>query len=155
MQLGKSEKGSISISPEGKFKSLQMRWFAIKAGKKSNDNTVGDGNCNDRQMIKRDTLVSYRVKRGQNESLEYYRVLAIFSKHYNKWFLHWDDEVLFEKGSTKYKILARMVVKDGNRIKEVDLEKDGQWGPKYEFSIRPMTQIESIEGELSSGFLSW
>jgi hypothetical protein len=63
--------------------------------------------------------------------------------------------VLFEKGSTKYKILARMVVKDGHPIKEVDLEKDGRWGPKYVFSIRPLTQIESIEGELSSGFLSW
>ena len=99
--------------------------------------------------------MTYRVKRGKTEILEYYHVLAIFSKHYNKWFLHWDDEVLFEKGSTKFKILARMVVKDGNRIKEVDLEKDGQWGPKYVFSIRPMMQIESIEGELSSGFLSW
>ena len=61
--------------------------------------------------------MSYRVKRGKTESLEYYHVLAIFSKHYNKWFLHWDDEVLFEKGSTKFKILARMVVKDGNQIK--------------------------------------
>ena len=124
MQLGKCEKGSISM--EGKFKSLQMRSFAIKTAKRSNDSTVRGGNSNCRQIIKRDTLVTYRVKRGKTESLEYYRVLAIFSKHYNKWFLHWDDEVLFEKGSTKFKILARMVVKDGNRIKEVDLEKDGQ-----------------------------
>ena len=39
MQLGKCEKGSISM--EGKFKSLQMRWFAIKTAKRSNDSTWG------------------------------------------------------------------------------------------------------------------
>ena len=58
-----------------------------------------------------------KCQRGKNVSIQLYRVLAVFSKHYNKWFTHWDsDTILFEKGSKKIKILARMVVRDGVTI---------------------------------------
>jgi hypothetical protein len=37
---------------------------------------------------------------------------GIFSKHYNKWYLHWDEEkVPFVFGSKKFKVMARMVAK--------------------------------------------
>jgi hypothetical protein len=86
----------------------------------------------------------------------HYRVLAIFSKHYNKWFLHWDqDEVLFEKGSKKFKVFARMVKQEGSSWTDVELVKDGNWSPKFVFSIKSMCDIESVEGNLTEGFLNY
>ena len=103
-------------------------------------------------MIKRDTLVKFRATRWKNESVEYYRVLAIFSKHYNKWFINWDsDQVEYIHNSKKYKILARMVKMDGmNSCSEVNLEADGQWNTKCVFTLRSMSDIVSVEGVLDS-----
>ena len=83
-----------------------------------------EGGCN--KYIERDGLIKMRCQRGKSVSIEFYRVLAIFSKHYNKWFIDWDsDKFLFVQGSKKYKVLARMMQKDGEEMKEVELEKDG------------------------------
>jgi hypothetical protein len=95
------------------------------------------------------------VKRGNTTTVEYYRVLALFSKHYNKWFLHWDDDkVLFDKGWKSFKVLARMVKKEGSSWADVELVKDGDWGPKFVFSIKSMCEIVSVEGELTEVFLN-
>ena len=41
-------------------------------------------------------------------------MLGIFSKHKNKWFIHWDyDELENKPNSMQFKILARMVKLDG------------------------------------------
>ncbi len=88
--------------------------------------------------------------------MEYYRVLAFFSKHYNKWFLHWDeDKVLFDKSSKKFKVLATMVKKEGSSWVDVDLVKGGNWSPKSVFSIKSMCDIISVEGEMTAGFLNY
>ena len=42
--------------------------------------------------IKRDRLVMDKCKRGNQETIENYRVLYIFSKHSNKWFPHLEDD---------------------------------------------------------------
>eukprot|EP00956_Cyclotella_meneghiniana_P031379 scaffold82280_cov71-Cyclotella_meneghiniana.AAC.1 len=134
LQLGKMEKGSITS--DGRSHQIQtvVRAWAEKT------------------MIKRDTLVKFRATRGKNESVECYRVLAIFSKHYNKWFIHWDsDQVEYIHNSKKYKILARMVKMDGmNSCSEVNLEADGQWNTKSVFTLRSMSDIVSVEGVLDS-----
>jgi hypothetical protein len=66
------------------------------------------------------------VTQGNTTTLEYYHVLALFSKHYNKWFLHWDeDKEFFDKGSKKFKVLARMVKKEGSSWVDVDLVNGG------------------------------
>ena len=65
------------------------------------------------------------------KTVEHYRVLAIFSKFYNKWYIEWDnDRVPFQKGSKKYKILARLLQKVGGpgQYEEVELEKGGCYG---------------------------
>lgn len=150
LQIGKIEKGSLQ--PEGKFQSIVGRWFKCKPKTR-----VGSGNAEteiregDSQYINRDSLVSMKCKRGKNVSIQLYRVLAIFSKHYNKWFTHWDsDTILFEKDSKKFKILARMVERDGVTIKEVELKKGGDWGPKFVFCMRLMCDIHRIESDLVS-----
>jgi hypothetical protein len=80
----------------------------------------------------------------------------LYSKRYNKWYLHWDDnKVKFERGSKKFKILGRMVIKDGSSWKEIELVKDGKWSPKSVFSIKSMSDVVSVEGELTSGFVNF
>jgi hypothetical protein len=149
LQLGKMEKGSITS--DGRYRSLNARWFGCKA-KRSSDPNSSEGVAAEKTMIKRDTLVKFRATRGKNESIEYYRVLAIFSKHYNKWFIHWDsDRVEYIHNSKKYKILARMVKMDGmSSCSEVNLEADGQWNTKSIFTLRSMSDIVSVEGDLDS-----
>ena len=93
-----------------------------------------------------------KYKRGRTENTFYYQVMCIFSKHYNKWFLHLDDtKVPFVPGSKKYKILARMLECTGpNTYEEVKLEKTGEWSPKAVFRIVYMADVMSVEMELES-----
>ena len=45
-----------------------------------------------------------------------------------------------------------MVEKDGAEIREIDLEKNGKWGPKFVFCTKLMADIDSVESELESRF---
>jgi len=152
LQLGKMEKGSISS--KGRYRSLNARWFGCKMKKSSaqEQSSMGKATPADKCMISRDTLVKFRVKRGKNESVEHFRVLAIFSKHYNKWFIHWEsDSVEYVHNSKKFKILARMVKSDRmNSYSEVNLEAGGQWDTKSVFTLRLMSDIVSVDGVLDS-----
>ncbi|KAL9188604.1 hypothetical protein ACHAXT_006982 [Thalassiosira profunda] len=152
LQLGKIEKGSLL--PDGKYTSLNARWFGCKKKKATTEEPSDDDEANGGLYIERDCIVTMKCKRGKSESVASYRVLAIFSKHYNKWYVHWDsDRVLFEPGSKKYKVLARMVEKNGSNYSEVELEKGGAWGPRAVYRIKHMSEIESVEeGTLASGF---
>jgi hypothetical protein len=148
-QLGKIEKGSVSS--EGKFKSFHGRWFNAKnyaaANKEDDDTTQDTGGT----IHQKGSLITLKAKRGKRESVEYYRVLAIFSKHYNEWFLHWDEEkVGFFVCSKKFKFMARMVVKQDNRFKEVDLVAGagGEWSPKNVYAIRYFSDILSVEEDV-------
>ena len=158
LQLGRIDKGSVSM--DGKYTSLSACLFGCKDKKKSlpssersEGRSGGSREETDKCYISRDTLVKFHAKRGKRESIEYYRVIGIFSKHYIKWFLDWDfDKVLYKHDSKKYKILARMVKLDGNHgYKEVDLVAGGQWNwnTKSVFALRVMADIVSVEGDLS------
>jgi len=152
MQLGKVEKGSLL--PDGKFTSLNARWFGAKKKKKNDSQNDSASTDASGTYIERNSIVTMKCKQGRTESVESYRVLAIFSKHYNKWYIEWDsDRVEFQKGSTKYKILARMVQKVGGsgQYEEVELEKDGPWGPRAVYCLKHMSAIESVETALEEG----
>ena len=41
-----------------------------------------------------------------------------------------------------------MMVKNGHVIKEVKLEKDGNWGPQYVYVIRELNYILGVECNL-------
>ena len=122
LQLGKIEQGSLTN--DSKYKSLQGRWFGEKKNfPKKDDNK----NLEEKKLhIKRDSLVKIRCKWNKTESLKYYRVLSIFSKYYNKWYVHWEsDFVIFDKDSKNYKFLVRMIQLDEGDVKEIDLKKNG------------------------------
>ena len=76
------------------------------------------------------------------------------SKYQNKWCVHWDDEHLpFEPGMKKYKMLVRIVTNEpGSEMKEVELEKGGEWGPKFVFYMTYVRDIMRIEGTLGSSY---
>ena len=57
-----------------------------------------------------------------------------------------DDKVLFVPGSKKYKIFGRMMMQEqSGEMEEVELEKNGAWGPKSIFMIRHISEIKSVE----------
>ena len=125
LQLGKIERGSVL--PDGKYNSLNGRWFGCKtrATKQATSTEVApEGTV--QQYIGRDTLVKVKCKRGRVVTVEWFCVLCLFSKHYNKWYVHWEnDRVPFTQDSKHYKVMMRMVEREGNDIKEVELEIDG------------------------------
>ncbi len=43
----------------------------------------------------------------------------------------------------------------GSNMKEVELNKDADWGPKFVFSIRPVYEIVSVDGDLFNGLLNY
>ena len=76
------------MSLDGGFKSLISRWFGEKKRKKEED----DGGKDSDDFIERDTLVKLSVKKGGQISSQYYRVLGIFDKYYNKWFVEFNKD---------------------------------------------------------------
>ena len=48
-----------------------------------------------------------------------------------------------EQGSKKYKILLRMVTKEGKSVKEVELKKYGKWEPRFVFQLKPIGKVVS------------
>ncbi len=70
-----------------KYRSLSARWFGSKTnkgGKGDNADAVDDNT----KYIQRDSLITLSVTRGKTTTLEHYCVLAILSKHSNKWLVH-------------------------------------------------------------------
>ena len=151
LRLGKIEEGSISSA--ARFKSLNARWFGVKGSKQKSEESCGD----EQVYIQRNTLIKMKYKRGRTEHTVYYQVMCIFSKHYNKWFVHLDDtKVPFVPGSKKYKILARMLEYVGpDTYQEVKLEKTGEWSPKAVFRIAYMADVMSVEMVLESKDDMW
>ena len=151
MHLGNSEKGSLL--PDSKFKSLKGRWFGCKTSKPGDEQDTAVAGT----VVRRNSLVVLNVKRGQRVTQERYRVLGFFSKTHNKWLVHLDhNEVPFVRNAKTYKIMAKMVRKDGNgKVVEVELEKNGQWGPKFVHSMKLVGDIVRVESELENVASIW
>jgi len=143
MQVGKIEQGSVL--PDGKYTSLQARWFRGKIKSIDNNTVSADATT----FIERNSVASMKCKckRGNIVTVEKYRVLCIFSKSYNKWYVEWDNEkVPFQSSSKKYKILARMLKQVNNsQYQELELEEGGHWGPQSVFCVKYMCDIEGID----------
>lgn len=150
LQMGKIEQGSLSSA--AKYKSLQARWFSAKNDITKMDKSEVDEKGMNGMFIERDRLVTINVKRGKQQHAALYRVLSIFSKHYNKWFFHLDDEQISKNEETgkKYKILVRMVKRTMNEYEDVELKKDGIWSPKAVFHIANVSDVIDIGPKLQS-----
>ncbi len=61
---------------------------SIKKPSKDKDASAFDIDGDDALHIQRDSLIQMNIKRAdKNTAIEYYQVLAFFSKQYNKWFI--------------------------------------------------------------------
>ena len=151
------------MSLDGGFKSLLSRWFGEKKKKKEED----DGGKDSDDFIERNTLIKLSLKKGGQVSSQYYRVLGIFDKYYNKWFPEFekDKKVTFNPQpgkkwkaySERYKLLVRMMMKTQqlSEFEEVELKKDGKWSPKAVFRIVSLKDVLSVEMKLESSNDGW
>jgi len=150
-QLGKVGKGSIS--PEGKHKSRNQRWFTAKAKdtslKDNGDDAEVEGG--DAVWIKRDSLVQMGCKHGEVTTVLEYKVLAFFFKYYNKWYMSLDNQFLLTTDPSKRKnvrVMARMMKATGSSYEKVELEKDGAWGPRHVYCCKPLKDVLSLVCDL-------
>jgi len=140
---------------------LLSRWFGEKKKKKEED----DGGKDSDNFIERDTLIKLNVKKGGQVYSQYYRVLGIFSKHYNKWFVEFEKDkkvsfnpqgITWKVYSKKFKLLVRMMkMTENSEFEEVELKKDGKWSPKTVFRIVTLADVMSVEMKLESSNDSW
>ena len=110
-----------------------------------------------RDIIVRDTIVNVRVKVGRGAAateFEYpFRVLGIYEKYYNKWYLGKVPKKLWprneqEKDEKKYKLDIRMLDKDAvNECADVPMYH-ADFTKKNVYQTIEDSQIVSIVGQL-------
>ena len=148
IDLGKLEKGAVSLAAH--FKSRNGRWFSQKktAGDLANVDEESDAPI----CIQRDSLIQVECKRGRAVSVENYRVLALFGKYYNKWFVSLEESFTWASIPSAVKnarVMVRLVKKQaGSNYKEVILEAGGEWGPKQVFRVVNYTDIIGVDNQL-------
>jgi hypothetical protein len=141
VQLGKLEKGALTS--DGHFNSRNGRWFGKK--KKATSVSVGE---EAELFIRRNSLIQLNCMRGKSESVEHYRVLALFSKFYNKWFVASVENFPWKFDVKNARVLARMVKKTGSNYQEVELKEGGDWGPSQIFCVKNYSDILDVDSTL-------
>lgn len=109
-----NERGSGSTDPDRKAKSLRARWFG-EAEKATADDAHLVPNCE--FYVKRDVILSCDVVTGSGKNAQRspmtYRVIGLYDKMYNKWYLTGEKKPWGQSMSNtekkKYKLAARMV----------------------------------------------
>ena len=151
LELGRLEGDKGSTSFDTKVKSFQQHWFRAKGAEFKNDEKKQTLVQEDAGSIyiERDSLISLTCERGKVSSVEYYRVLALFTKHYKKWYPSCDPQrFLWGKDSKDVRCLIRMLKMKGSSWKEVELERDGDFGPSCVFRVCSINGILSVGGRL-------
>eukprot|EP00957_Ditylum_brightwellii_P199917 15240376-Ditylum_brightwellii.AAC.1 len=62
---------------------------------------------------------------GSFKTVEFYHVLALFAKYYNKWLVLEEEKCPW--------VLVRVTTKSDSAFVDVQLEKDGDWGSQHVF----------------------
>jgi hypothetical protein len=148
LQLGKLEQGSVS--PASKVNSRNARWFNQKPSK-DKDASALDIDGDDALHIQRDSLIQMNLKRAdKTTAIEYYQVLAFFSKHYNKWFIAPKQRYVWNNATKKanMRVLVRMMQQIGTHYQEVDLRLGGGREPKEVFCVIRMSDVLTVGNEL-------
>ena len=138
---------------EGKYKGRNDHWFQAKEG----DTLSGDlddateDNSGDKVNVVRNTLMKFLCKSGKSETTDFYWILGLFKKYYNKRFHYLDGTFVSddnEAGIKNPRVLSRMMEKRGSIIKEVKLEKGGMWGPNHVYEIKALNDVLGVECDL-------
>ena len=145
-----------AIGRERKAKDLRQRWMIKSA---SNAKSVKP-TTKTRDIIERDTILNVRVKIGRGaaaKEFEYpFRVLGIYDKYYNKWYLGKVPSKLWprnsqDKDERKYKLDIRMLEKDAlDEYADIPLYH-ADFKKKNVYQTIEDCQIVSIVGQLFEG----
>ena len=144
LQIGK-DKGSFTL--DQKTKSLTGRWFSGKsdANAKSSED---DGTT---EYIERNSHVRIEVSEGGNTQKTDFRVLGIYTKHYNKWYLCDIGRQPWKKGGKNgnYRILAKMLSYDSafGNYKEITSIDSSIWTNKSIYVLCDPDNIASLFGK--------
>ena len=145
-------KKSGSTSPATKHRSLWERWTWSE---EKGSTEVGD--LGQDRIVKRNVRVRIEVKegRGSNEmkAVEDFRVVVLYTKTYNKWYLcekgkqRWNAGI--KKG--KFRALVRMIQFDhsNGKFKDVKPAESMKWGKKTVFVLSDASSINDVLGELT------
>jgi hypothetical protein len=146
----KAERGSISY--ERKSKSLSGRWIDGKPTSSKNE----DGDlCDDECWIERDRIVSCAIKMGHSRDSPMiphrYRVIGVFDKLYNKWFMTGEKKawspLMKDEDKKRYKVRIRMI-DDGALWQYDDIPLDGNsYQSKQIYRIVPGNEIVAVHGK--------
>jgi hypothetical protein len=116
------------------------------------DQVCKDKACDDVLYIQRNSLIRLNCKHeNKTSTVEYYRVLAFFSKHHNKWFPDTKDKFIWDTNPTRranIRVLARMMKESGTSYREVVLEAGEVLGPQQVYCIKNFKDILQVENEL-------
>jgi len=106
----------------------------------------------EQKFVTRNSLVELQCVHGPKNNtkttVEHYRVLSFFTKTYNKWYMAVDDKFDYTPNDPKkmasVRFLAQLMEKKGAILKEVQLTKDGQWGPTHVYCIKSLNDIVNL-----------
>ena len=153
VELGEMEKGAVSSA--GYYNLRNARWFNEKKAMAATTNEPGgdmeSSDAIEQVLIKWNSLVQVNCKCGKSEAVANYRVLALFSKYYNKWVVGrlenfpWKNNPLAVKNA---RFLVRMVKKSGSSYSEEMLEAGGTWSPKQIYCMKNYSDILDVDSEL-------
>ena len=147
-----------SISSERKAKSLQNRWISKPLRTSSNKDKKDDAAEGLDVWVERDTVISADVSIGRGAAAttvrRQYRVLGLYTKFYNKWFMTGDRQrwapTMKEEEKKKYKMAVRMVEPTiTGEYEDVDLN-DETYKHKNVCKIMDGTMIKSVVGKLGT-----
>ena len=128
--LANSEHVSGSISSARKAKSLVERWIARPVGQGGDKTSPSPEDT----LIERDVIIMVNVKIGTGANATTvqrpFRVLDIYAKYYNKWYMSIEPTKKFRNEKKPFKVMARMLkVNAMNEYSDFDLY-DGTFNKK-------------------------
>ena len=152
----KRAEGSINI--DRKAKSLLSWWYSSSATAKSN--VVDDSISVNETWVQRDSLVSVNVTSGRGNTKTtkpfQYRVLGLYDKSYNKWFMssvrrRWDQSLSADE-KKKYKVSVRMISMNAvGQYQDVPIDESCEFKIKDICRVVDGSMILSVGGNLLLG----
>ena len=148
------ESGSIKL--DQKFKSLQQRWFTKSAvGNNGDENlTSKEENLTSKEtFIERNILLKFKVEQGSGTHKrvedQVFRVLCLFDKYYNTWFLSETPRKKWShnRSGDSYRVIGRMVQYDfAFRVYEDVNPSESMWNTTSIFVLRDQKDIIDVIG---------
>ena len=142
---------SGAVSFARKAKSLVERWLAKLVDPIPTENNTLDDNA---ILIERDTILLVHVKVGSGASASdlacHFRVVTVYEKYYNKWFMSKLGFKRWKKEPKPYNVSIRMLEKNAlNEYSDVDLFGVSIFPKKDIFQLVEDRKILNVVGKLN------